>query len=136
MILEKVLTIKTHVSFQLIDITDDIERFVAEANIKEGICLIYVPHATAALILNEFESNLLEDISTMIKQLFPINRNWKHNTIDNNAHAHLASAFLGTSKALPISKGKLIRGTWQNIIFVELDGPRSARRIIIKIVGE
>lgn len=135
-IFEKTFEIKTNNHLELVDITPNVENIVHESKIKEGICLVYVPHATAAIITNEYEPYLIEDILKIISDLFPKNEKWKHNTIDDNAHAHLASIFLGSSKVFPISNGKLVKGTWQQIIFVELDGPRSYRKIVVKIIGE
>jgi len=135
-VFEKLIEIKTSKPIELIDITYEVEKAVHESKIKEGICLVFVPHATAAVITNEFEPYLIEDVLKKISEDFPKNFDWKHNTIDDNAHAHLASIFLGSSKSFPISKGKLLRGTWQQIIFVELDGPRRYRTVIIKIIGE
>ena len=121
---------------QLIDLTSEVMRFVEEANIKEGICVISVPHATAAIIANEHETGLLNDMLARIEALFPESADYEHNRIDDNADAHVAAAFLGHGRTFPISKGRLIRGTWQNIFLVELDGPRSRREIVLQAIGE
>lgn len=134
--MEKRFSITTEEKIQVVDITNKVERIVRNSAIEEGICTILLPHATAALILEENESGLKQDIKNWVKENFPLNKNYKHNRIDNNAHAHLASGFLGQSKTLPIKKGKLVRGAWQNLLLIELDGPRSRRSVIVKIIEE
>ncbi len=121
---------------QLIDITSEVTKFVDKSGVRHGMCTISVPHATAAIIANENENGLVEDILRKIEELFPISGKYAHNYIDDNADAHLAAAFLGHSRTFPILNGRLVRGTWQNIFLVELDGPRSSRRIHIQVLGE
>ncbi len=122
--------------FQLIDITDRVEDAVRESGISNGIAHVFVPHATAAVIANEHESGLMNDILSVIKTLFPPEHGWMHNRIDNNAHAHLASSIIGASRTFPVVNGRLLRGTWQNIFVVELDGPRYSRRVIVTVIGD
>ncbi len=124
----------TNHQFELVDITAQVEKAVEKFDVAEGICLVFVPHATAALWVNENESGLKEDVLNVIQKLFP-EGDYKHDLIDNNACAHLASSFLGQSKVFPIENGNLVRGTWQNIFLVELDGPRSQRRVLVGVVG-
>ncbi len=128
--------VRSHESIELIDITNEIEKIVSESGVKNGFCIIFVPHATASLIVNEHESGLLTDIINKLKELYPPDEKYQHNRIDNNAHAHIASSMIGSEKIFPIKDGQIIRGTWQNIFLVELDGPRAQRRIIVEIVGE
>ena len=98
--------------------------------------MISVPHATASIIANENESGLIGDLLKKIEDLFPISSEYSHNAIDDNADAHVAAAFLGHSRTFPVSKGRIVRGTWQNIFFVELDGHRSRRDVHLLAVGE
>jgi len=132
----KILLLSTKERVELIDITKSVEEFVGKQAIKDGFCLVYAPHATAAIIANENEPGLIGDIIKEIEKEFPRNAKWEHNRIDNNAAAHLASSFIGASRVFPIIGGKLERGTWQNIFLVELDGPRNNRRVIIQVMGE
>jgi secondary thiamine-phosphate synthase enzyme len=119
---------------ELIDVTDDVERVVEESDIEEGICLVFVPHATAAIVLNENETGLKSDLKKMLENWIP-DENWQHNTIDNNATAHIASALIGQSRLIPIVNGKLALGTWQEIFLVELDGPRPHRKVIVNTIA-
>jgi len=134
-VFSKVLTYSTRKKFEVVCITRDIDRVVAESGILNGFVLVYVPHATAAVIVNEFEPRIAEDYITWLKKFFPPGSGWRHDEIDNNAHAHLASAVIGTSRVFPLIDGKLVRGTWQEILLVELDGPRSARRVVVEVLG-
>jgi secondary thiamine-phosphate synthase enzyme len=120
----------------LIDITRDVARFVHDGPVEEGTCTISVPHATAAIIANEHETGLMNDILGKIDDLFPQSSRYAHNAIDDNADAHLAAAFLGHSKCFPVVKREMIRGTWQSIFLVELDGPRSHREVCLQTMGE
>jgi len=132
----KEITLRTRERYQLIDITDEVQKAVKESGIKNGLCLIYAPHATAAIIANERENGLMEDILNKIMQDYPRNAGWRHDLIDDNAAAHLASAFISSAIIFPVVDGRLYRGTWQNIFFVEMDGPRSTRRVLIQVMGE
>jgi len=120
---------------EIIDLTEEIREIAKESGIKDGFCIIQVPHVTAAIIFNENEKGLLSDILDSLKGLVSENKKWAHNLIDNNARAHLLSGFLGQTKVILVEDGDLKRGAWQNILFIELDGPRVERKIIVKIVG-
>ena len=126
----KELTFSTSKERELINITSSVQKVVAESEIQDGICLVFVPHATAALIINEDEPGLKADVETLLERWIPPG-NWQHNAIDDNATAHLASAFIGQSKPIPIVNGKLKLGTWQEIFLLELDGPRPNRNVVI-----
>jgi secondary thiamine-phosphate synthase enzyme len=135
-VVNKILTLKSSARRQLIDLTSEVTRFVQDSNVKDGICLISVPHATAAIIANEHETGLLDDLLRKIETLFPKSASYSHNAIDDNADAHLGSAFIGHTRTFPIINHEVIRGTWQNIFFVELDGPRSRRDVVLQAIGD
>jgi len=109
---------------EVIDITEKVEEIVSKSKIKNGICLVFLLHATAALILEEDEPRLIEDIEESIEKLFPAKAGYRHDEIDDNADAHLASGFIGQSRIYPVAEGRIVRGTWQRALLVELDGPR------------
>ncbi len=120
--------------FELVNITAAIESYIKQNKIQDGLCLVFAPHATAALLANEDEAGVKEDILKRIMSLAPRQEDYLHDRIDNNARAHIISSIIGSSLILPIIRGELVRGTWQEIFFVELDGPRSHRRVILKII--
>lgn len=128
--------ISTSRRIQAIDITDKVEKVVEKSGLKNGICQIFVPHATAGIILEEAESGLMRDIENKIESMFPEGAGYEHDRIDDNANSHLASGFIGQSRILPIKDGKIVRGTWQKPLLLEFDGPRSVRRIFITVIGE
>jgi secondary thiamine-phosphate synthase enzyme len=127
--------ISTSKRTEVIDITEEISKIVKKSGIKSGICQIFLPHATAAIILEENEKGLIRDIESYIKTHFPKDSNYEHNKVDDNADSHLASGFIGQSRSYPIKNGEILRGTWQRALFLELDGPRR-RKVFITIIGE
>ena len=127
--------VTTSSRIEIVDITSEVENVVARSGIKNGVCIVHLPHATAALMLNEAEIRLWQDYLRLVKEIFKPDWDWQHNIIDSNAHAHLASGFIGQTRILPIKDGRLVRGTWQNILLLELDGPRH-RRVVVEVMGE
>lgn len=131
----KELSIATKQRREVVDITDAVRSAVRESGVKEGLCLVYTPHTTVAIIVNEHESGLLRDILSKVSSDFPDDGAWLHNRVDNNASAHLASTYLGNAKSFIVTKGGLLMGTWQSILAIELDGPRS-RKVYVRVMGD
>lgn len=129
------IDIKTERNMQIIDITSCVEELVKKCGIEDGICLVYTRHTTTGIVINEAESGLLEDILRRMGSLAPPDSGYLHDRIDHNAHAHLQAILLGNCQMVPIEKGHLDLGTWQKILFVELDGPRH-RKVQVKMVPE
>jgi len=130
------IALSTSNRFELVDITSRVEEAVRKSGVRNGVCLVFAPHATAAIIANEHERGLVEDMVDLIRELFRPDAAWRHNRIDDNAHAHLASALIGAARVFPVMGGRLVRGTWQNIFLVEMDGPRGRRKVIVEVMGE
>ncbi len=116
--------ISTTKSVEVIDITSQVEERVRDGK----ACLVFTPHATAALIVNEYEPNIKFDYEEFFSRI--AKGNWRHNKIDDNAEAHLLSALISPSIIIPVKNGKLVLGTWQSIMLVELDGPRT-RKVVV-----
>lgn len=129
------IDVSTKSRTELIDISSYVEGHVRKSNIKNGFCLAYALHSTVAIIVNEHETGFIQDIMNKVGKDFPKGIGWLHDRIDDNADAHLASTFIGPSRILPIKDGRLVRGTWQNIFVLELDGPRT-RKIVLEALGE
>ncbi|MBI4124462.1 MAG: YjbQ family protein [Deltaproteobacteria bacterium] len=128
-------TIKTRRSQECIDITDELVDIIKKSCISDGICHVYVPHATAAIIINEnADPNIQTDFINVLNKVFPSHSGYLHDRIDNNAQSHMIASCLGPSETIPISNGKLQLGTWQAIMLVELDGPRPSRKIHVQII--
>ena len=132
-VFKKSIKITSQSKFQIINITQSINEIVNESHIKEGIISIFSKHS--AICINEDEIGLKEDFKTFIEKLVP-NDKYKHDFIDNNAKSHLKSFLLSSSETIPITNGRMELGTWQSVFFVELDGPRTNRTIVITVVGE
>ncbi len=124
------IEIKTDKREQIIDITPLIQR---NLNGKDGMAVIYSPHTTTAIIINEAESGLLQDILRFMDKLAPRGAGYMHDKIDNNADSHLKASLLGNSVVVPVENGRLMLGTWQRILFIEFDGPRR-RRIYVRVI--
>lgn len=126
-------SISTKKRIELVDITGQVEYAVENSGVKSGACVVYAPHATAAIVLNEFEPNIQHDFEQVFEKMLP-SIDYMHDHIDNNARSHLLSGIVGSGRVIPIEGGKLTLGTWQRIIFCELDGPRSKRDIVVSIL--
>jgi secondary thiamine-phosphate synthase enzyme len=107
--------------YDLIDLTAELSKIASKMD--AGTVLVFAPHATGAIIICEDEPGLKEDIITFVKDTFE-KKGYKHDKIDNNAHAHIISSLMGCSTVLPVEEGKLVLGLWQSVFFLESDGPR------------
>ncbi len=131
----KKITFSTNQEMEIIQLTDKIKKKMEDIDIGNGLLHVYAPHATGAIIINESaDPNVQKDILNKLKDIFPKNAGYEHDCIDNNAHSHLMSTFLGCSETIPIENGKINLGTWQDISFVETDGPREKRNVYIQII--
>ncbi len=116
----------------MIDITYNVTKVVQEEKIENGICIIYTPHTTAGIIINEnADPDVKRDILMMLKKIVPENISYSHT--EGNSPAHIKSAVIGNSRIVPINKGKLSLGTWEGIFFCEFDGPRR-RKVYVEIL--
>jgi secondary thiamine-phosphate synthase enzyme len=111
---------------EMIDITDDVQLLVKEEKINEGYIIIYVPHTTAGITINEgADPSVQQDIIKTLQQLIPEKNNYEHE--EGNSDAHIKVSLLDSSVTLLVNKGKLVLGTWQHIFFYEGDGPRNRK---------
>jgi secondary thiamine-phosphate synthase enzyme len=124
------LTIRTTKKYEVHDITRQVAEIVRAARVSDGLCCVYVPHATAAVVINENDDlQIGDDLLDALNRLIPEGI-WRHDRIDNNGAAHLKAAILGPSETIPIQNGRLTLGTWQAIMLIELDGPRERRLMV------
>jgi secondary thiamine-phosphate synthase enzyme len=128
------LEIATTNRSEMIDITSEIQSIVSKSNIKSGFCLVYVPHTTAGITINEnADPSVTGDILNSFEKLIPFNERYSH--MEGNSPAHIKSSIMGQSVNIIIEDGKLLIGTWQGIFFCEFDGPRS-RKIYVQLIGK
>lgn len=126
------LLVTTRKKVELIDITARIEEIVKNSGLKEGICVVYVPHTTAGVTVNEnYDPSVKYDIESMLSKLVPEDAGYTH--MEGNADAHIKASIIGNSVCIPVEGKKLMFGKWQGIFFCEFDGPRK-RRVIVKII--
>lgn len=130
---EKTFSISSGKKQEVIDVTDKVKTIVAESKIKDGLCVVYVPHATAAVIINEnWDPNINLDFLDALDKLIPAGK-WLHDNVDGNGAAHIKAAIIGPSETIVVSKGKLLLGQWQNIMVADFDGPKE-RNVVVKLV--
>ena len=128
----KEISLQTHSSVELIDITTAVQKAAGEEKIEKGICLVYTPHTTAAITINEnADPDVPRDILAALDRAVPPSANYRHT--EGNSAAHVKSSLVGVSELVIIENGRLILGTWQSIFFCEFDGPRT-RKFIIKFI--
>ncbi|WP_372816873.1 secondary thiamine-phosphate synthase enzyme YjbQ [Pyrococcus kukulkanii] len=127
-----VVRVTTSKEVEIIDITEKVREIVRKSGVEDGIVVVFTRHTTAGIIINENESGLISDLEKTLEKLIPKGAGYSHDRIDNNAHSHLRAIILGSSVVIPVENGRLALGTWQSVLFVELDGPRT-REIYVKV---
>jgi secondary thiamine-phosphate synthase enzyme len=128
------LQVETHARVEFQDLTTLIQRVVEESRVESGLCHIFIPHTTAALLINENDDRALhKDLDNFLKELAPRDREYLHN--DGNCDAHLKASLIGCSKTLFVENRRLVLGQWQGIYFCEFDGPRR-RNLKVKVVSD
>lgn len=141
----KKINITTKQQFEIVDITQQVERVVEESGVRDGLVVVGVNHTTASIRLNHFEPMLLQDIHRIVHRLVPQDENYNHDLFElrqnvspderTNGHAHIKAFLLGSSENVIVESGKLLLGARQSILFVELDGSRK-REFYVKVIGE
>jgi secondary thiamine-phosphate synthase enzyme len=118
---------------ELVDITSSVEGAVGKAGISSGICVLYCPHTTAAITVNEgADPSVAEDMVMGLRRLIPLD--WGFSHMEGNSDAHIKASVIGPSETVIVDGGKLVLGTWQRIFFCEFDGPRK-REFFVKVQG-
>lgn len=131
---QSTINVRTRARTETLDITDQVDEFLGKAGVQSGMLLVFCPHATCGIYLNENESGLRQDVLQLLRRLTE-GTSYQHDQIDDNAAAHLASVLVGHSACLPLSGGRRLTGTWQQVFLLELDGPRT-RTVHFFALGE
>ncbi|MDI6644841.1 MAG: secondary thiamine-phosphate synthase enzyme YjbQ [Methanobacteriaceae archaeon] len=129
------LNLKTNKRLEIVDITRDLNNLIQTNNFKNGLINVFTRHSTSAIAINENEPGLINDFQNKLELFIPIDSNYQHNRIDNNADSHLRAFFIGSNETIPVRNGSMNLGTWQSVFFIELDGPRN-RKVIVTLIGE
>ncbi|MEO0114783.1 MAG: secondary thiamine-phosphate synthase enzyme YjbQ [candidate division WOR-3 bacterium] len=128
------IDITTHRRTELIDITESVRNVIKKSGVRSGACIIYIPHTTAAVTINEnYDPSVCEDIVATLNRLVPHNSHYAHT--EGNADAHIKAAIIGSSRTVFFEEGKIGFGTWQGIFFCEFDGPRK-RKVLVKVLAD
>jgi secondary thiamine-phosphate synthase enzyme len=129
----KEISLETHSRVEMIDLTAAVQKAVREEKIEKGICLVYTPHTTAAITINEnADPDVPRDILAALDRAVPLSANYRH--AEGNSAAHVKSSLVGASEMVVIENGRLVLGAWQSIFFCEFDGPRT-RKVLISIIA-
>ena len=126
------ISVSTKGRFDFVEITHQIREVVRESGVKNGICVVYAPHTTAGITINEgADFSVRKDILKELDKIIPLDDNYSH--LEGNSAAHIKSSIIGCSEQLIIENGDLVLGTWQSLYFCEFDGPRN-RKVYVKII--
>ena len=130
----KQLRVKSQARTEFVDITQGVQRLVAETGVRSGVCYIYVPHTTSGITINEnTDPNVGRDILKELNKVIPFDDDYGHG--EGNSAAHIKSTLVGVSKSVIIEDGRLALGTWQAVFYCEFDGPRD-RRVYVKVMKD
>lgn len=126
--------VKTRARSDAVDITGSVRDAVKASGIQKGLCVVYVPHTTAGITINEgADPNVMRDLLDTLERLVPWQGAYKHT--EGNAAAHIKASMVGSSVHIIIDRGELVLGTWQRVFLCEFDGPRT-RKVLVKILEE
>ncbi|MDP2217630.1 MAG: secondary thiamine-phosphate synthase enzyme YjbQ [Methanolobus sp.] len=122
----------------IIDVTSRVAGIVASSSIIDGTVLVFAPGSTAAITTLEYEPGLVSDLREALDRLVPQDMYYKHHEKwhDGNGHSHIRASLLGQSKSFPVIKGNILLGTWQQIIFIDLDNRPRSRKVVVQVCGE
>ena len=131
------ISLSTKGEVDIINITDEVERIVRKSGIKNGFALVFCIGSTCAISTTEYEPGLRKDIPEALERLFPKNKYYYHEETwhDGNGHSHVRATFIKPDLMVPVVDGKLTLGTWQQIIFLELDIRRRNRKVVVQVMG-
>lgn len=128
------ITVETEDRTAILNVTDRVAAAVPD-DFGAGVCTVFVPHTTAGITVNEDEPGLVDDLGEALETLVPTDGGYAHDRIDDNAAAHLRTILLGSHATVPVRDGTLALGTWQALLFVEGDGPRSRQLVVTLTPG-
>jgi secondary thiamine-phosphate synthase enzyme len=137
LIATRYLEFETH-SGEVLDITDEVQEALEKTSLKMGVVTVFVTGATAAVTTIEYEDGLVADLGDALQRIAPVEIDYAHNERwhDGNGHSHIRASLLGPSLSVPFCEGRLMLGTWQQIVFLELDNRPRQRKVVVQIMGE
>lgn len=134
----KTIQLKTKGFTDIIDLSEEIEKFLKETKVKEGTLIVFVPGSTAGITTIEYEPGLKKDIPKFLEEILPYKKDYEHHKTwgDDNGSSHIRAALIGPSQSIPIINGKLTTGTWQQVVLIDFDTGARIRKVILQIIGE
>jgi secondary thiamine-phosphate synthase enzyme len=137
-VVTKSFSVKTRGDADIIDISDQVSMSLSESKLKNGILTVFVPGSTAGITTTEFEPGLLKDLPMFFEKIVPKNGHYHHDLTwgDGNGYSHLRAALVKSFFTVPFVNGKIILGTWQQIILIDFDNRHRNREIVVQIIGE
>ncbi len=130
----KTITVKTNAQTEMLDITAEIQSTLKAENFSNGVCMLYVPHTTAGITINESaDPSVRRDILMVLNQIVPWKADYRH--LEGNSPAHVKTSLMGSSELIAVKDGQMVLGTWQGIFYCEFDGPRK-RKLHIKLIPD
>lgn len=135
------IPVQTKEYLKVVNITDKVQAIFKKQRIKEGNLTVYNPHVTSAVTINEDDPDLWEDFLDTYRRLVPLKGKYRHNEKykdiprEENTHAHILNSLIGQSVTIPIRNGELLLGTWQSVLYIELDGGKK-RKLIVQLIAE
>ena len=132
------INLQTKKELDIIDITDRVQEILTNFRLENGFVIIFIPGSTGAVTTIEFEPGLLEDFSNMLERISPSDAIYEHEKRwhDGNGHSHVRASMIGPSLTIPFNNSKLMLGTWQQVVFVELDVRPRSRQLYIQVIGD
>lgn len=125
------INVKTRSRIEMVDVTSSVQNEVSKSGVSDGVCMVYIPHTTAAVTINEgADPSVCQDILSKLTDLIPPDAGYLH--MEGNSDSHIKASLVGNSVSVLVENGRLVLGTWQKIFFCEFDGPRS-RKVYFKI---
>ena len=129
-----ILSVKTQEKTELIDVTSEINQAIQKSGIEQGLCMLYVPHTTAAVTINESaDPSVKADMLMILNKIIPWEAGYRH--LEGNSAAHIKTTLVGSSELIAIEGRRLVLGTWQGVFFCEFDGPRN-RKLHVRIIED
>jgi secondary thiamine-phosphate synthase enzyme len=129
-----ILSVKTQEKTELIDVTSEINQAIQKSGIEQGLCMLYVPHTTAAVTINESaDPSVKADMLMILNKIIPWEAGYRH--LEGNSAAHIKTTLVGSSELIAIEGHRLVLGTWQGVFFCEFDGPRN-RKLHVRIIED
>ena len=137
-VISNTIQFQTQKETQIVDLTEKIQQIVKQSKINKGIINVFLPGSTGAITTLEYEPGLIKDLPAALERLFPKSIPYEHHKTwhDDNGHSHVRASIIGQSFTAPIVKNRIELGTWQQIVFIELDTRPRTRRLILQIIGK